>query len=100
MIPEAVEKPFLILSALPLRIMHISVCLENVPGSLAHLLAVIARFKANVLNIYLTRSEKDLAIHLSRMELELETRGPEHIREILDELESAGYRIGIPETDA
>ena len=75
------------------RIMRISVCLEDVPGSLAQLLAVIARLKANVLNIYHARSERDLAIHLSRVELELETRGPDHIREVLDELENAGYHI-------
>lgn len=75
------------------RIMRISICLEDVPGSLAQLLAVIARLKANVLNIYHARSERDLAIHLSRVELELETRGPDHIREVLDALESAGYRI-------
>jgi threonine dehydratase len=77
------------------RIMRISVCLEDVPGSLSRLLAVIARFKANVLNIYHARSEMDLAINLSRVELELETRGPDHIREILDELENAGYEINV-----
>ena len=77
------------------RIMRISVCLEDVPGSLARLLTIIARIKANVLNIYHARSEPDLAIHLSRVELELETRGPDHIREILDELENAGYKINV-----
>jgi len=77
------------------RIMRISVCLEDIPGSLARLLAIIARLKANVLNIYHARSERDLAIHLSRVELELETRGPDHIREIVDELENAGYQINV-----
>ncbi|HYA13291.1 MAG TPA: threonine ammonia-lyase [Syntrophales bacterium] len=81
------------------RIMRISVCLEDVPGSLARLLSVVARSKANVLNIFHARSERDLAIHLSRVELELETRGPAHIREILDELENAGYQINIQGTD-
>jgi threonine dehydratase len=77
------------------RIMRISVCLEDIPGSLARLLAIIARLKANVLNIYHARSERDLAIHLSRVELELETRGLDHIREILDELGNAGYQISV-----
>ena len=77
------------------RIMRISVCLEDVPGSLARLLAIIARLKANVLNIYHARSERDLSIHLSRVELELETRGPDQIREILDALENAGYEINV-----
>ena len=77
------------------RIMRISVCLEDVPGSLARLLHIIAQIKANVLNIYHARSERDLAIHLSRVELELETRGQDHIREILDELENAGYEVNV-----
>ena len=77
------------------RIMRISVCLEDVPGSLARLLAIIARLKANVLNISHARSERDLAIHLSRVELEIETRGQDHIREILDELENTGYEINV-----
>jgi hypothetical protein len=29
------------------------------------------------------------------VELELETRGLDHIREILDELENAGYEINV-----
>ena len=77
------------------RIMRISVCLEDVPGSLAQLLAIIARLKANVLNIYHARSERDLAIHLSRVELEIETRSPNHIQEISNELNTAGYHINI-----
>lgn len=77
------------------RIMRISVCLEDVPGSLSRLLHIIAQIKANVLNIYHARSERDLAIHLSRVELELETRGQDHIREILDELENAGYEVNV-----
>ncbi len=77
------------------RIMRISVCLEDTPGSLARFLSVIARLQANVLNIYHARSERDLPIHLSRVELELETRGPDHIREISQELENAGYHISI-----
>jgi threonine dehydratase len=59
------------------------------------LLHIIAQIKANVLNIYHARSERDLAIHLSRVELELETRGQDHIREILDELENAGYEVNV-----
>ena len=80
------------------RMMRISVCLDDIPGSLANLLAIIARLKANVLNIYHARSERDLSIHLSRVELELETRGPDHIGDILDELKNAGYQIKETET--
>ncbi len=73
------------------RIMRFSVCLEDVPGALADFLAITARLKANVLHIYHQRSGRDLPVTLSRVEVELETRGAAHIEEIIRELQQAGY---------
>ena len=75
------------------RIMRFSVCLDDLPGALARFLAIIARLKGNVLHIYHHRSGKDLPVYLSRVEVELETRGPAHISEILEELQRAGHQI-------
>jgi len=75
------------------RIMRFSVCLDDVPWSLTNLLQVVARQKANVLHIYHDRSGRDMPVYLSRVELEIETRGEAHIREIAGELQNAGYRI-------
>ncbi len=75
------------------RIMRFAVCLEDIPGTLAHFLAIIARLKANVLHLYHHRSGKGLPVYLSRVEVELETRGPAHVEEILRELRQAGYAI-------
>ena len=78
------------------RIMRFSVCLDDVPGTLTRLLSVIAGLKANVLHIYHERSGVDLGIYHSRVQLELETRGPEHILEVFRELGIAGYEIKSP----
>ena len=75
------------------RIMRFAVCLEDIPGTLAHFLAIIALLKANVLHLYHHRSGKGLPVYLSRVEVELETRGPAHVEEILRELRQAGYAI-------
>ncbi|MGV8073609.1 MAG: threonine ammonia-lyase [Syntrophobacteraceae bacterium] len=75
------------------RIMRFSVFLDDVPGTLSRLLAIIARKKANVLHIYHDRSGGDLPVHLTRVDLELETRGSGHIEEITEELQSSGYRM-------
>ena len=75
------------------RIMRFSVCLEDVPGALMEILKIIAFLKANVLHIYHERSCWDIPIHLSHVELELETRGPQHILEISKTLEESGYRL-------
>jgi len=75
------------------RIMRFTVCLEDIPGALARFLSITAELKANVLHIYHQRSGRNLPVYLSRVELELETRGPAHVAEIIRELQQAGYQI-------
>ena len=77
------------------RIMRFSVCLDDTPGALAGILALIADHKANVLHIHHSRSGSDLPVYLSHVELELETRGPDHIEEVGAVLTRAGYKIRI-----
>lgn len=77
------------------RILRLSVQLEDVPGALAKLLEVVAAHKANVLHILHDRMGRRLPLALSRVELELETRGPDHIRELLDALKSGGYEVEL-----
>ncbi len=75
------------------RIMRFSVCLDDVPGSLASLLRVIADAKANVLTISHNRGTGSLSIYQSLVELELETRNTEHIEMVKDALHMAGYHV-------
>jgi threonine dehydratase len=73
------------------RIMRFSVRLDDVPGSLASLLGVIAMAKANVLQIYHNRGGADMSIHQSVVDLEIETRDFAHIKSIQAALDDAGY---------
>jgi len=75
------------------RVMRLSVALEDVPGSLASLLDYVARLKANVLHIRHDRNVGDLPMNISRVVLELEIRGLDHLMEIRDTLLKAGYAI-------
>jgi threonine dehydratase len=77
------------------RILRFSVCLDDVPGSLASLLRLIADAKANVLQIYHNRGGAEMSIHQSVVDLEIETRDFEHIRVIQSELYKAGYWIDV-----
>jgi threonine dehydratase len=77
------------------RVMRFRVRLEDTPGSLSRLLSRIAGSKANVLHIYHDRNVKDLPLYVTRVGLELETRGAEHVEEIRRELERAGYQLEI-----
>ncbi len=75
------------------RIMRFSACIEDVPGSLARLLDIIAKEGGNVLDIRHARGGKDLSLFASRVDLEVETRGFDQIEEIKGALEARGYEI-------
>ncbi len=77
------------------RIMRIRVRLDDTPGSLAKLLALISDQKANVLHIFHDRNVKDLPIYITRVDLELETRGYDHVDEIVRGLNAAGYALEL-----
>jgi threonine dehydratase len=77
------------------RIMHFSVMLDDQPGTLARLLAVIAQERGNILHIHHTEGENDLPVMMARVTLELETRGPDHIAAIKKGLADNGYEIRL-----
>ena len=75
------------------RIMRLKINLEDIPGALSKLLRQIARLRANVLHIFHDRDIRDLPIHMTYVELELETRGPAHIEAVKSALTEAGYPL-------
>ncbi|MBN1930156.1 MAG: threonine ammonia-lyase [Desulfobacterales bacterium] len=77
------------------RMMRFGVALEDIPGTLASLLSLMARLKANVRHIYHDRHVRNLPINVIRVELELETRGPAHVEEIAHQLNAYGYAIEL-----
>jgi threonine dehydratase len=77
------------------KIMRFSACIEDVPGSLARLLELVAKKGGNVLSIHHARGGKDLSLFRSRVDLEVETRGFDQIEEIKEALLTAGYGIRV-----
>jgi threonine dehydratase len=77
------------------RVLQAEVILEDVPGALAGLLSVIARAGGNILQIHHVRGRRDLPVQAVRVALEVETRDEEHRREVVREVEKAGYPIQI-----
>jgi threonine dehydratase len=75
------------------RIMRFSVQLKDVPGALADLLKVVADCRGNILHVYHDRLGKDLPVELTRVELEVETRGLDHIEELLKALSANRYEV-------
>jgi threonine dehydratase len=63
------------------------------PGALAGLLTLLAEMRANVIAITHHRLNTRLGVLEVEVEVELETRGAEHIRSVVAALEEAGYPV-------
>lgn len=75
------------------RTVRIAVVLDDVPGALAGLLRIVAEHHGNVLHIHHARAEPELAIYALRVDLEVETRGPEHAAEIREAIAAGGLQL-------
>jgi threonine dehydratase len=77
------------------RILMAEVVLDDLPGSLAHLLSVIAGAGGNILQIHHARGGRDIPVRSVRVALEIETRDGEHGRELARVVEEAGYLLAV-----
>ncbi len=76
------------------RYLKLKVELEDVPGSLAKLSTDIAATKANIHLISHERRSISLPLGKTEVLLELETRGCEHIQEVIDHL-NGRYKVAL-----
>ncbi|WP_298438641.1 threonine ammonia-lyase [Geobacter sp.] len=76
------------------RYLKLKVILDDIPGSLAGLATDIAATRANISLITHERRSKDLPLGKTEVLLELETRGYEHIQEVIDHLRG-GYEVNV-----
>ena len=77
------------------RFLMIRVELDDSPGSLARLAALVAELGANIFHVSHDRRNTGVPLGQAEVHLELETKGPEHIEEILAGLRDAGYGASI-----
>ena len=67
--------------------------LEDRPGTLLRLLAVISKERGNILHIHHLQGERNIPVQMVRVSIELETRGWEHIEVFKKSLGDMGYEI-------
>lgn len=77
------------------RYLRLIVELDDHPGALAALADNIAATRANIFHITHDRRSKSLAIGRTDVSLELETRGYDHIRDIVAYLQGKGYSLTV-----
>lgn len=75
------------------RYLKLKIELDDVPGALAKLATEIANVRANISIITHDRRSKSLPIGKTEVLIELETRGYEHISEVVNYLQKTGYQV-------
>ncbi len=75
------------------RLARLKVIVPDKPSSIAALTAVIAEQQANIEQITENRFASEVTLEETELELLLQSRGKEHIGEILDAIRKRGFRI-------
>ncbi|HXX19194.1 MAG TPA: threonine ammonia-lyase [Candidatus Acidoferrum sp.] len=73
------------------RLVRLRIHLPDHPGALERLAGVIAREKANIVETNYDRTYYGVLLGDAVIDITMETRGPEHIRELMAALDAAGY---------
>ncbi|HEX2092642.1 MAG TPA: pyridoxal-phosphate dependent enzyme, partial [Longimicrobiaceae bacterium] len=76
------------------RLTHLRVRVKDRPGALASLTALLAKRGANVIGLEHRRGVHGLWLTEAEIDLTLETRGREHIQELVAVLAREGYQVG------
>ncbi len=74
------------------RRLRLRIHLTDRPGALHQLTKIIADLRANIVETQYDRTYYGVNLGDTAIDLSMETRGPEHIQQILDELTAAEYR--------
>jgi threonine dehydratase len=77
------------------RYLRIRTVLKDRPGALEKLIEVIAAERANIYAIQHDRYSKDVALNAADVELDLETRGTDHVAHLIATLEGHGYEVEV-----
>jgi threonine dehydratase len=77
------------------RIAHLMVKMRDRPGSLQKLTRMVAEAGANVLEISHRRAFADISVGEVEIVMHLETRGEDHVREIVELMEADGLHVEL-----
>jgi threonine dehydratase len=77
------------------RLARIRVSARDIPGSLAKITATVAEAGANINEVHHQRAFTTLAAQNVEIELVIQTRGPEHIEDVLAQLLRAGLEAQV-----
>ncbi|WP_132058924.1 threonine ammonia-lyase [Halorussus amylolyticus] len=77
------------------RYVKIRTVLKDRPGALDDLLTVLSDQRANIYAIQHDRTSKDIAMNAAEVELDIETRGLDHVESLLAALREEGFDVDV-----
>jgi len=77
------------------RYLRIRTVLPDRPGALESFAEIVSETDANIYAIQHDRTSRDVSMDDAEIEVDLETRGPDHVEALLGALEEKGYEIDV-----
>ncbi|WP_276273760.1 threonine ammonia-lyase [Haloarcula litorea] len=77
------------------RYLKIKTVLKDRPGALERLVEILSEEQVNIYGIEHDRTSRDVAMNDAEVELDLETRGPDHVDDLLASLRAHGYEVEV-----
>ncbi|MFB6170212.1 MAG: threonine ammonia-lyase [Haloarculaceae archaeon] len=77
------------------RYLRFRTTLKDRPGALEDLVAILSAHRANIYAIQHDRTSRDVAMNDAEVEIDLETRGEDHVEALLDALERHDYEVEV-----
>jgi threonine dehydratase len=81
------------------RLTRLQVQLRDLPGSLAKVTAALAEANANIEEVHHERAFTHLPVQSAVVDFVLQTRGHDHVKQIIAVLEAAGFNTRLHNTD-
>ncbi|WP_416148827.1 threonine ammonia-lyase [Salipaludibacillus sp. HK11] len=75
------------------RYLTLKTLIQDKPGRLQDILEIVAKLQANVVNIHQQRVGVKVFPGQTQLQMSLETKDREHIKEVIKELQKSGYEI-------
>ncbi len=77
------------------RYLRIRTVLPDRPGALESFVDIVSAEDANIYAIKHDRTSRDVSMDAAEIEVDIETRGPDHVLTLIDALEDGGYEIEV-----
>ena len=82
------------------RIVRMRIEISDIPGTLARIATIIGEADANIIEVYHQRAFSGLPAKNAELDVVIETRGGDHVNEIIEKLTAVGFKCTLLGADS